>query len=994
MADLYCVPLGESARSLFYEQICSYDYRDSILVLPNRYLRRQAQLEANVNCTGIDTLANKILNSNGYADFNEINRRSQELITRELIEYLASKGKFAYFDKLVSKKGFIKAAASLVGQLSRSGATEEQITDTLLNWGRTGYDGQKDAEIAQLYSLYRTYLKNENWFDLEGKYRLAIYVLEQEQVKVPWKNIYISDFYSFDVLQLEFLKKLARHCNLHIGLMYEENRPEVFNPVQNTYGYLAGFCRLHKLAAQTERNNDIKHLINNIFSEAAPMPCGNIALHQLNSREEEIRWVLTRVKALLKEQSVPESEILVAVRDLDEYGGIKQIADEYGIPLSLPATGKLIVQPLTEFILLLLKAKQDNREGAEAYFALLASEFGKLIFTDCEKTAYLRNDVYYTSRSNVQIKCRELYGDDALSMVDQFLSALPQEAAINEFTSLLKEFIEQFDLEHRLGLLYKEGKINISGLKSALLTKSELLNCLDSLNADYTNCKMQNNQFNLTEFQEILTDSLNEAELTLTDGRADGVFVTEVVNAQGRNFDYVFIMGLREGEFPAGASENWIYNDKERAELLAYGIDMPNTAQAYAEDAFFFASAISACRKNLLLTWFKDDRAGASAYLESVTKLFANISLQQDCDKKQASIQEVLCQAGDCNAQWLKDKIGTEAYLAAFADLNRKTNNLYNGVIEDSALRTLIKTKAGRVFSASKLEVYAACPFRYLGEQIWKEAGAEEKSELVDPADEGSLLHEVLAEFVGRYLHKKLCGYDFETLQSELWEILDSKIKYADAEMKNDNILWLADLNRLKNILSRWLRAEYREQQLWQDYVPVATEKEFKGQQALAVKLSDGEQIVITGKIDRIDSNGTKVFITDYKRSTAPGTKDLLAGLDLQLPVYLLAAENLYGSDCISGGGYFVLKDAERKGSIAFEPVGSSFKCNEKVYPDADNSWQTFKDEGQKMLQKYASAIYDGNFLTWPAKKCSPYCPLKNICRVNLLAEHRGEDDD
>ena len=46
MAVLYCVPLGCTARRLFYEQMGQQDYEDSILVLPNRQLRLQAQKEA------------------------------------------------------------------------------------------------------------------------------------------------------------------------------------------------------------------------------------------------------------------------------------------------------------------------------------------------------------------------------------------------------------------------------------------------------------------------------------------------------------------------------------------------------------------------------------------------------------------------------------------------------------------------------------------------------------------------------------------------------------------------------------------------------------------------------------------------------------------------------------------------------------------------------------------------------------------------------------
>ena len=109
---------------------------------------------------GIDTLATKILNMNGYVTFHQINRRSQELIVEDFLHTLAEQKQLDYFGELIEKHGFIKAMTSLVGQLSRSGSTQQEIINVLLDWGRSGNLGQKDKEVALLYQFYRQYLKN------------------------------------------------------------------------------------------------------------------------------------------------------------------------------------------------------------------------------------------------------------------------------------------------------------------------------------------------------------------------------------------------------------------------------------------------------------------------------------------------------------------------------------------------------------------------------------------------------------------------------------------------------------------------------------------------------------------------------------------------------------------------------------------------------------------------------------------------------------------
>ena len=195
MANLYCVPLGHSPRSLFYEKLQSVGYDKGVLVLPSRLLMHQAEREANIRTIDIDFLANTILRDNGYIDLEQINRRSQELVIKELVKFLADRDKLEYFGTLAEKPGFIKALTSLVGQLTRSGASEVQILEALQNWGRSGNQGQKDWEISQLYALYRQYLRENNWFDLEGKYRLAIKVLQEENIKLRWQEVCFSDFY-------------------------------------------------------------------------------------------------------------------------------------------------------------------------------------------------------------------------------------------------------------------------------------------------------------------------------------------------------------------------------------------------------------------------------------------------------------------------------------------------------------------------------------------------------------------------------------------------------------------------------------------------------------------------------------------------------------------------------------------------------------------------------------------------------------------------------
>ena len=247
MNKLYCVPLGSSARQFFINEIEQQGWDKALLVLPSGLLQKRAYAEGAVRMKNFDDIAGGLLNANGYTNLKRISRRTQELIVEELLKDYAAENQLPYFNVLVEKKGFVKAVTGLMGQLSRSGAKMEEIYEALNSWDRQGKLGLKDREIAAVYTAYRLKLKEEGWFDVEGLYRLAVYVLQQEHPVVPWQHLYFSEFYQFDGLQVELLRELKNHCGINVGLMYDGARPEIFAATANAYLDLSGFLDVEKL---------------------------------------------------------------------------------------------------------------------------------------------------------------------------------------------------------------------------------------------------------------------------------------------------------------------------------------------------------------------------------------------------------------------------------------------------------------------------------------------------------------------------------------------------------------------------------------------------------------------------------------------------------------------------------------------------------------------------------------------------------------------------
>lgn len=1048
MARLVRVPLGYSARERFVRELEQLPYGEGVLVLPNRLLLDDVRLNSRVEVMGLDTLANKLLNLNGYVDFKEISRRSQELIVQDLITYMVGKKdlqqldsrELSYFNKLVDKEGFVKAMTSLIGQLARSGVPKQEIDNVFKHWEREGALQEKNKGVRDIYLLYRQYLENNQWFDLEGKYRLALRVLSRRQPKLSWKRVYFCDFYSFDKLQLKLIKKLAQHCEVTLGLTYEQataampEREKIFNASKATYEYFSPVKQAVKQLEQepeaaqpavaeqeledaridfqeevwTEADlkqqdlaEDISQLRQLGLAVQAPVAAQHVHTYSFSSREKEMRWVLTSVKRKLQ-AGVQPAQILVAVRDLNTYSGLRLLADEYGLPVSLPKTTTLAVQPLAELVRLLFEAASDTHEGALAYLRLLTSELLPLLAeADVEAADRLRQETYFKTRLEAQqaVQAKLAAKDALLEQLDAFIAALAQRNSLSGYCEQLAELLRQLPLEQRLGSLYKQGRLELKALAACLKARDAYLKLLEQLQEDYARCARAADLVSLSEWQDLLAEAAKTVQLVLEPGRDDGVLITSVVNVQGLSFAYVYLLGVREGEFPKVDNENWIYNDKEREALEALGVELPRTVQAYAEDAWFFAVTLAAAQKELYLTWFEEENIGASAYIDAVQKLFSNLKTEAAPELGAASAAELERLGAECDEQWLQRRMSEETLKAAEAYELRCKQQLaaYNGVLQDAKVINQVRKAVGSSFTASQLEVYADCPFRYLGEFIWREQLLTEKEDAVQPADEGSLLHNVLARFVGEHLREKLTQQPLAALMDEL-ELCFAEECHS-MEQKGQIVsssLWKAEQPRLWRLLQGWLRFEYADQKRWTGFTPAAVEWDFssKNGKPLHLALQDGGNVTLAGRLDRIDSDGERLFVTDYKRSTAPSGKDLLAGYDLQLPVYLLAVAERFGAGSrVCGGSYFVLKDAKRQAKLVLENVGNADLPLPKKQAPETESWASFADFCSELLRGYIEAVYAGNFAVQP-RRCNKYCQLQDICRIQELEAGGSAEDD
>ena len=108
--------------------------------------------------------------------------------------------------------------------------------------------------------------------------------------------------------------------------------------------------------------------------------------------------------------------------------------------------------------------------------------------------------------------------------------------------------------------------------------------------------------------------------------------------------------------------------------------------------------------------------------------------------------------------------------------------------------------------------------------------------------------------------------------------------------------------------------------------------------------------------------------------------------------MYLLAVAALSKEQhAVSGGCYYSLKEGKRKSAFLLESVGNSDLPYKKPKNAAELTWDSFKQEKEQLLKDYIERIYAGDFALAGCRRCDVYCPLHDICRVQLVNGDGGQ---
>ncbi|HYM55173.1 MAG TPA: PD-(D/E)XK nuclease family protein, partial [Solirubrobacteraceae bacterium] len=360
--------------------------------------------------------------------------------------------------------------------------------------------------------------------------------------------------------------------------------------------------------------------------------------------------------------------------------------------------------------------------------------------------------------------------------------------------------------------------------------------------------------------------------------RPGAVAVLDPLALRARRVRALFLCGLQEGVFPAPARPQPFLAEEERRRLAeTSGLRLGEPQDALAAERYLLYAAVSRPEELLCLSWHLADDDGEprsrSLFVDDVCDVFQEISVDR-----------------------------VEAERPSGAQASEATASTGLAPLRDDGLLADLR---GRPWSASSLEAWIACPARWFIERLLRPGDFDPEPE---PLARGGLAHDALRD--------TLEGLRRETGSARLTPprlaLARELLRRALAENEAVRPLSVAAerlapaRRRLQADLDRYLdhaaavQGPLEPRFLELGFGFAAEDRQEAGGELPAFDLGGG--VALRGRIDRIDvGEGGEAVVYDYKNRAAPGSAKWIREGNLQVALYMRAAEELLGVRAVGG---------------------------------------------------------------------------------------------
>ncbi len=937
--------------------------------------------------------------------------RIVDLLADEIPEFSA------LFEKSARPKALAENLRASLRDLLDAGVSREILQE---NFGEDGLLRlERKASLDSLLKLSERYLQKLSDLDVLSVADIVRLATERAENSLFLKNfqeIIYYGFYDLTGLQLDFFERVVKAHSCRLFFPYRKAHP-AFRFAKDFFEQkLAGYetIELDSDSSGLAMGPALERLFTSTNDTRVALSSEKIRFANVSGIHDEVWFAAKEILRLVEAEGFAFEEIGVVARSLDSYrDAVLRVFSENAISFDMKASTPLLRQPLVKTALNLFNIRRRDFPSAmvediaaSPYFiaGLGAREKWKMSVRQIvgllgigggwiQWRGRLGDCVEKNSPSPERLPIKEaarLW--EILIAWEKSFAASPDSWA--SFSAQSLDILDQF-----LALPDNSSPVELETWKM-LREALQSLSLFDKIGPpkDFSDC--------LDAFEE----KIRRASIETSSG-IRGVRVLDAMSARGESFRALFLLGLNEGSFPRQIAEDPLLRDDIRSFLRhPAGYWIRPKKEGYEEEKLLFYLMVASAKDRLYCVYSRSNEEGEaqieSLYLHELARA-AGVSLTGDSNKhiprgpaeKLLSWPPEYLLSSEISLRSILEEGDPVPYLKAIQ--SPKSELLAVGL--GAALELNSWEAAGprdglvqvppeflkrwdKKISASAIETYATCPFRFFSERVlgFKEANPANTKEEIQPSIVGQIYHDILRRFYSE-LPKGFWNQEGRAHQKFLDEAVEATFKeYNQRRLGIYPLLWRSIKETVADRLSRFVELDLRELSAG-DFRPAEFELE------LAAEFPGAKSSRLYGILDRVDKSleGNRWRVVDYKKSWAPkfrfqgekGVANLVSKTEFfQLPFYLeLLSQNKMG-DSLEGAFLYGIEESEKSSGF---PVSHPYTFEE---------WKNQRENFFKSVSGILESISGGRFPINPSEgefgHCG-YCNFQNLCRKNHAPSRR-----
>jgi len=896
-------------------------------------------------------------------------------------------------------EGFISMVLAAMEELERYNIDPAALIMAAEYFEQTAPESIIARKLRDLSLIYYEYYQgvSDEYSDSErGLRELAAAIPGQEPLAEA--QVWIDGFATFTPIQLGVISALMEQAkDIYVALCLPPEKAEgemceedIFFDLWQTRQKLLALSKEKNvllgetIALKTDKrfhNTELSAVERHFAGEWLVPEAGatkNVMIAQAATKRGEVAWTGRRILELCRTEGYRFRDIGIILRHMEDYDDlIGQVFSEMGIPVFLDSPRQLLFHPLVEFLRSalevaaegwrhnpvfrylksgLLPMTRDDINQLENYclaYGIRDKDWQKekdwhlapSQLDETERETYLRhiNEIRYGGASALQAFCRETAKAENVSQViaalRQMLLNIGAEAKINGW-------INQF---------------RGNGMLVEAAEHAQVMEDIENLFAQAESFLGQE-KMSLAALTEVLDSGFSALTARLIPPSLDEVFVADLQRSRTPSVKTCFVLGANERVFPAAVTDDGFFTSSERDTLKKAGWELaPGGRERQLAEEYLVYIALTRAAEKCYISYTLSGKEGEamspSPVLRRLKRIFPDITTVlvprqpglSDCEEYLGGRRDTLNQLSR-QLRLAKDggKIADgwwQAYdwFARQEEWKEPLSLLCRGIDWQPDTKPIPRDLTAslygktRISSISRLEAFNRCPCRYFAHYGLKLRPPRQYT--LERLDMGALYHLLLSE--ASYLINEEIG-DWNTLEEEqlhpiLARVLEKIAQQEIMELLRSSSRYTYCLKRAVEIVKATLLA-MKEQAKLGSFRPVAFEVGFGPKEAWPgwrLPLPDGSEIVLEGRIDRIDiaqkaGEDERVFlrVVDFKsgnKELVP--EEILQGISLQLPVYLkIAMTNAFriakGKPQPAGMYYMTVQDKLKNAGSAYTGPG------------------------------------------------------------------------